>query len=182
MTSKMMKLWRWPRDYFGAEWPDYYVAIGRHRDSSLLDNSNFEVFEKAMKEIGEADNWQHEEACWQIVRNGHWAVGWVEWIAIHKDAQAHIDKADELLARLADYPVLDEENYSNRQYESALSFITEAVSFYARRSEEEFTEERKQVAIEQLMSDCEDFGGDDGDGYYPSDEEVELALAEEVTS
>ena len=182
MTSKLMKLWTMPRDYFGAGWPDYYVAIGRHRDSSLLDNSNFETFEKAMKEIGEADNWQHEEACWQIVRDEHWAVGWVEWIAIHKEVQAHIDKADELLAQLADYPVLDEEDYCNRQYEAALSFVTEAVSFYARRSEEEFTEEQEQAVIDFLMNKCDDFGGSDGDGYYPSDEEVKAAFGKRVTA
>jgi hypothetical protein len=58
-----------------------------------------------------------ESATVQVVHEGHWAVGWVEWIAIyHLDSKA-LQAADIAAASLEDYPILDEEDYSNREYE-----------------------------------------------------------------
>ena len=33
--------WKLPPSYAGAEWPAYYVAAGRSRDSDALEESNF---------------------------------------------------------------------------------------------------------------------------------------------
>jgi len=32
--------WTLPKNYFGAEWPDYYVFLSQHRDSDTLTRSN----------------------------------------------------------------------------------------------------------------------------------------------
>ena len=53
-----------------------------------------------------------------VVRESHWAVGWVEWIAIHESDTAALAKADEHCGRLENYPVLDEEDWSRREYEA----------------------------------------------------------------
>lgn len=47
-----------------------------------------------------------------MIREGHWAVGWVEWIGIHQDAQGALQKAEKILAGLEDYPVVDEVDWS----------------------------------------------------------------------
>jgi hypothetical protein len=58
-----------------------------------------------------------------VVRESHWAVGWVEWIAIEADGTAESDKAlqiaDRAKERLADYPVLNEEDLSEREQAAA---------------------------------------------------------------
>ena len=53
----------------------------------------------------------------QIIRENHWAVGWVEWIAIHSSNTAALEKARELCNRANDYPVLDEDDFSRREDE-----------------------------------------------------------------
>jgi hypothetical protein len=54
-----------------------------------------------------------------VVRESHWAVGWVEWIAIHDDDKPALRIADELVAALSDYPVIDEDHWSELEQEDA---------------------------------------------------------------
>ena len=97
-----------PPSYFGREWPDYYSAgVGQSRDSDCLEQSNFAAMLAALE--GESETVI-------VVRETHWAVGWVEWIAIHEADTAALAKADEQCGRLEDYPVLDEEDWSEREW------------------------------------------------------------------
>lgn len=108
-----LKLWTRPDSYFGAEWPDYYVFLGQHRDSDSLTRSNFECGLQAIG--GESDTVQ-------IVHESHWAVGWVEWIAIHKDDTAAIAKANDILASVDDYPVVNEDHWSQLEWDEACDY------------------------------------------------------------
>ncbi len=47
-----------------------------------------------------------------IVRESHCMVGWVEWIAIHKSDEAGLRIADEIALALQDYPIVDEDLFS----------------------------------------------------------------------
>lgn len=53
------------------------------------------------------------------MRETHWAVGWVEWIAIHESDEKALRIADHNRERLDDYPVLDENDWSEREQETA---------------------------------------------------------------
>lgn len=104
-----LERWTMPRDYFGAEWPDYYSAgVGRSRDSDCLEESNFDAM---LAELGGESDTVH------VVRESHWAVGWVEWIAIHESDEKALRAADRLRQNLDDYPILDEEDHSRREWE-----------------------------------------------------------------
>lgn len=110
-NPKNLRLWTMPPDYAGEVWPAYYIAgDGQHRDSDALARSNFRVL---LKRLG------GESETVTVVREGHWAVGWVEWIAIHQDDGAALQVADECAADLADYPILDESDYSELEQEDA---------------------------------------------------------------
>lgn len=87
-----------------------FVFLGRARDSDLLTESNFEC---ALKAIG------GESDTVRVVREGHWACGWVEWIAIHESDTKALDIADDILCALSDYPVLNESDYSEREWDAA---------------------------------------------------------------
>lgn len=108
---KNLKRWTMPDSYFGETWPNYYSSgVGQSRDSDCLESSNFATM---LKRLG------GESETVIVVRESHWAVGWVEWIAIHQDDEKALRIADEAKADLEDYPVLDEDDFSEREYEAA---------------------------------------------------------------
>lgn len=100
-----------PRNYAGEVWPCYYSFLGQSRDSDALERANFDAGWEAVK----ATNPEHA----QIVREHHWAVGWVEWIAIHQDETEALKVADRIKGGLEDYPVVDEELWTEYEEEEA---------------------------------------------------------------
>jgi hypothetical protein len=90
-----------------AEW--WVLPCGRNRDSDCGTESNFYV---ALRMLGgEGDNVQ-------IHRFGHWACGWYELIVVRPDTeQAKI--AHEIEESLDGYPILDDDDYSERQQTEA---------------------------------------------------------------
>lgn len=110
-----VKEWKHPECYLGATWEGWYSAgFGQSRDSDALEASNFQVAYDTLRPL---DTEHDEETTVRIVREGHWAVGWVEWIAIHGSNTAALDAARELCKRANDYPVLNEEDWSRREDE-----------------------------------------------------------------
>ena len=108
---KHLKRWTMPDSYFGAVWPAYYSAgVGQSRDSDALERSNFATMLANL--VGESDTVE-------VVRESHWAAGWVEWIAIHQDDEPALSIADKANERLQNYPILDEDDFSEREREEA---------------------------------------------------------------
>ncbi len=109
MNYPHLKLWTMPQHYFGAVWPATYSAgVGQSRDSDALERANFMAMLQA---IGS------ESKTVTVVRESHWAVGWVEWIAIHQDNDKALGIADTLIARLEDYPVISDDLFSEYEDE-----------------------------------------------------------------
>lgn len=149
-----LKRWTLPDSYFGAEWPDWYVFLGQHRDSDLLTRVNFD---EGLKLIG------GESETVQVIRESHWAVGWVEWIGIHESDAKALQQADEIAAALADYPVVDEEAWSQREWDETHDWwgrmsvrergelcAEEGVSIFAARRDDEIPEMVEDRIREQL--------------------------------
>lgn len=105
--------WTLPDHYFGEVWPEYYVFLSQHRDSDSLTRSNFDCGLKAIG--GESDTVT-------VVREGHWAVGWVEWIAIHESDEKALRIADDIATALLDYPVIDESHWSELEWTEASEY------------------------------------------------------------
>lgn len=118
-----LKPWTLPPSYHGASWGGWLVFLARNRDSNILEDLNFEVAFDAVRDETTAKEGEHRP---QIVRESHWACGWVEWIAIHSSDAGAIAEAEKLAARLDTYPVLDETELSNRECEAAYKGWAEA--------------------------------------------------------
>lgn len=105
----MAKLERWKRasNYMGEEFFDYYVVMSQTRDSETLERANFEA---TLKLLGGENP---PEVI--VVRNSHWAVGWIEMILVHKNDVMHVEIAQEILDRYEQYPVVDEDLYSQME-------------------------------------------------------------------
>lgn len=108
---KHIERWTMPSHYFGETWPDYFSSgVGQSRDSDALERSNFVCMLEALG--GESETVL-------VIRESHWAVGWVEWIAIHADDAEALETADTIMDKLQDYPVLNEEHFSETEQADA---------------------------------------------------------------
>lgn len=124
LNLRAIRPWRRPSDWAGKSWCGWFVGLGQNRDSDTLTRSNFEVFLKALRELPEIyvddsendEDWVKTDSVF-VVRESHWAVGWIEWIAIHPSNEAALKLADEMMCSLEDYPVLDEEHWSKLESE-----------------------------------------------------------------
>ena len=120
-TPENLKRWTLPQCYVGAHWEGYYAApVGRSRDSDALERSNWrvqwEVLKPLQADCQDDDGDGHSPL---IVRESHWAVGWVEWVAIHESNEAALRAADELAGRLEICPILSEDDFSKEEQEEA---------------------------------------------------------------
>jgi hypothetical protein len=100
-------------NYAGEIIPDNWLNVyGQHRDSDCLQRSNFKCFLAAL-------GGENEENGVRVDRFGHWAVGWIEEIFVDKNHPEKIAIAEKIIAALENYPVIDENDLSNMEYEEA---------------------------------------------------------------
>src|SRR3990167_6967122 len=83
------------------------APVSQHRESDCLAESNFAACLQALG--GESETVQ-------VLRFGHWAVGWTEWIVAAPEHEATLEA---LAERLDGYPVLDESDWSEREHAAA---------------------------------------------------------------
>lgn len=101
---------------------NWTIVYTHNRDSGLLDISNAEAIAKEM-EVEEFEEDVVSES------HNHWAVGWVDGYSIRvydKDGRitAAFLKWFDLNSRVEDYPILDEEDYSQKEYDATLENIS----------------------------------------------------------
>ena len=89
------------------------LPISHTRDSGTIDRSNFRV---ALRELG------GESDTVQVHRFGHWGPGWYEVILIDPSDDKAVAVAEELESSLADYPLLDESDHSELEFEETAEY------------------------------------------------------------
>lgn len=108
-----MEKWTRAPNYIGETYYEYFVVLGKHRDSDTLTRSNFDVALEMLD--GESETVI-------IVRSSHWAVGWIEGLFVHENDKASLEIAEEIKESLSQYPVLDDEHWSNLQYDEITGY------------------------------------------------------------
>lgn len=119
--------WSTPSDYGGFSPVGDYMIAGRHRDSDLLEDTNYtrmlEDLQKFSKDY-EADD---DEPWVYDFRAGHWAVGWVEQMLVKRTApEPVLEKVAEVVAAMADYPVYDEDAWCDAEHDACHKYWSEA--------------------------------------------------------
>ena len=155
--------------YFG-ERGDWVIVAGTNRDADNLTRANYAAICTWLRD--QNIDVEHETS-------NHWAVGWVEYAVV---APEHTGKADEITERLNDYPVFDDEVYSEFETESVTSAITDAVDqwVYGKTFERNIQPELTASVIEaEHMSDGKDSSAYSGaDDYWPTDAFIANVAAE----
>lgn len=88
---------------------EWLVVMTRNRDSDILTESNWE---NAIELLGD------ESETVQIFRFGHWACGWWEAMCVKEKTESEVI-GQKIEDRLSDYPVLNEEHFSEMELEEA---------------------------------------------------------------
>lgn len=102
-------------DYKGLELPDQQdwlvIPVMRTRDSGALEESNFET---ALKQLG------GESADVEVCRFNHWGPGWFEIIVINPENKEIVKLGEKIGEDLEDYPILDEDDWADKEYNDFL--------------------------------------------------------------
>jgi hypothetical protein len=157
----------WHRRSEIADLHNWAILYTHHRDSGILDKSNASIIEKALEPFTEGD-----DADVVFESHSHWAVGHIDGFSIRVFRNGEITEAfrtyHELNERLADYPVLDEEDYSRREVEATLGNIRDTASQLKDEFDlpEGWLSENECYAIENV----------DDQGGCPSEEELREAF------
>lgn len=151
-------------------WGIYYTT---YRDADLLTESNAHEIDEALSEfcgwVGDDD--ENERCDCMSEHHTHWAYGWIQGYAIRcLDKNGNPTEAvkvwHELLLRLQDYPVLDEMEYSNRQYDAQHESIKEHLHYATSEYDGELPEDLDHQVWEWLWeNDQRALDDPDGDGW-----------------
>lgn len=130
---------------------DKLYVCAKHRDSYLIEVSNFDCIEKEFEDLGD-----------EVIRFGHWAVGWIEYLIVD-DTSKNREKLSKIYKDLDNYPVYDEGHWVELQYEEAQDIWEKC---YDERERLEFVREHQSSFqfdnMEQVL-DCIRRGGFYGD-------------------
>lgn len=169
-----LKLWERPPHYVGYDWRNWYPVISQVPTSGdLLAESNFAtalerleaVASEGSNEIAEVDCDMESEpvACVQTAHERHWAVSWVETVMVHKNApQAVIGEADAIVKALDSYPVLDEDDWSCREW----GWFSEQWDSMSVKERVELVQECHGYTLRDCLSCRDNSGGRLGDSVH----------------
>lgn len=165
----------WFRDRELEDSEQWAIIYTSHRDSTLLDQSNAAAITEAMEPFTEGD-----DPDLVFESHSHWAVGHIEGFSLRVfDQNGEITPAfrayHEFAERLADYPVLDDEDYSRRGYEATLENIADAA---CKVKQEYVLPDGWESEAYSWLSDNDPSEIEDKDdrGGYPSEESLRAAF------
>jgi hypothetical protein len=152
----------------------FCIVYTRHRDSELLEISNAEAIAERMEPFLD------REPCDVMgEHHNHWACGWVDGYSIRVFRDGQVTEAfrtwHDLQTRMADYPVLNEEDYSAKEYEATLANITDAA--WRLKRQYDLPDGWGSDVYSWLQDhDSSEIENQDDRGGYPSEESIRRAF------
>jgi hypothetical protein len=150
---------------------DQWAIIYTHnRDSGLLDQSNAHAIAEVLRPFPRNAVPENHH---------HWACGWVEGFSIRVFRRGRITRAfrtyHALAQRLADYPILDEQDYSSREYEATHKNLPDAA--WKIKNEYELPGNWTGAVYDWFSEhDCSAIESSDDRGGYPTEEQLRTAF------
>ena len=171
---KRMDSFMWFRASELTDADNWAVIYTHHRDSGLLDQSNASVIRKALKAFTETDN---PDVVFES--HSHFLVGHIDGFSIRVFKRGRITKAfrkyHELAEQMDCYPILDEDDYSRREYEATYENIPLAAG--SLQHEYELPEDWHSEVFSWLSENNESsLESRDDQGGWPSEEELKAAF------
>ena len=166
----------WFRDGELEDADQWAIIYTHNRDSGLLDQSNAAAIAKGLARFADGDD---PDVVFES--HSHWAVGHVAGFSVRVFRNGAITEAfeeyHELAERMNDYPILEESDYSDREFEATLQNIEDA----AWRLKREFALPEGWVdRVYSWLSDHRsgEIENRDDQGGYPSENSLQEAFTE----
>jgi hypothetical protein len=153
----------------------WFIWNTTNRDADLVTQSNHAQIAAALEPFTAGD-----DPDVRAHSASHWAVGWVEGFEIRVyGADGSITEAykaaDELICAMADYPILSDEDFSEREHAALCDAIAEVGrNMTGSRARKGWPSYVAHWLHENEQGETEDTG--EGKGAYPSEESVRRAL------
>lgn len=144
-----LKKWQMPKsDYGGDDMSAFYQVLGHTRDSETLEESNWIGFLRDHPE-----NFDEETNKGILVaRFGHWGCGWFELILVHETDFELLKEMDELREALDDYPVYDDELFSQMEMDEQFETVKSEFEYIMRHNDFEIEYDLEDEQIENMAS------------------------------
>lgn len=163
----------WGREEMFDSWG--WAGIDKHRDSTILELSNFEIIYQDLKSKFPDDVDQ--------VRIGHWAVGHCDRTIIRVLIDPENGPVDSNITQafweamdwhnhLLDYPIASDEHYDQMTYDASITFISDHMPSMIGYSVSR--KDASEAIYEHLVYDMNVMIEIDAD-YYPSDIDMTMA-------
>jgi len=144
---------------------NWLVLIGQNRDSDVLARSNYTCAIEALESV-DPDGSDYEQHSF-----GHWACGWLEVVIVRPGSKAY-DVAVEIEACLADYPVLNDDHYSELEWSEHADWVDRECGRVANDNDQDLTDTYCAGTI------AERFQWNSEHDRSPDDEDLHAALAD----
>ena len=155
---------------------DWAIIYTHHRDSGLMDQSNAAAIEEALKPFTEGDD---PDVVFES--HFHWAVGHIEGfsVRVYRRGRGRITKAFKayhaLAERMAQYQILNESDYCDREYEATIKNLPNAA--WKLKREYELPQGWEESVFDWFANnDCAAIESGDDQGGYPSEEQLRAAF------
>lgn len=154
---------------------NWTIVYTSNRDSGLLDQSNAAIIDKIMTPFSE----QEDDPDVVFESHNHWAVGHVDGFSIRVYRGGKVTDAFsayfETQRKFADYPILDEEDYSARELEATKENIKNAA--WSVKNDYIIPDEWVDAVYDWFWQNDQDaIENRDDQGGYPSDEQLVAAF------
>ena len=121
-----------------------FIALAVHRDSDLLAESNWHSI------IADMDK---NKLDYSIERFSHWAMGWIDYLIIDTAHQDSVLFIENVLYALDQYPVYDEEDWSQREFDEFMRSMNECLDYLYRANEYTVSREFADEFIYDIVSE-----------------------------
>lgn len=153
---------------------NWAILYTHHRDSGLLDQSNASVIQKALEPFTDADD---PDVVFES--HNHWAVGHIDGFSIRVVRDGEVTDAfrkyHDLAEAMAQYPILDESDYSERELEATFENIPLAA--WRVKDEYELPDDWAEHVYDWLSNHrCSALENVDDQGGYPDEDDLRAAF------
>ena len=116
-TTTLTQAHEGPDASYRGDKGDWMIVLAKSRDTDVMARANWDAALDLLKPMPHGYIGNNNADDFDVESSGHWAFGHVEFLVVKPGTKAH-EIGLCILASIADYPVLDDELYSQYEHDA----------------------------------------------------------------